>query len=68
MAPYELSESDTYLLQSLGLDKDTNIISFKAPERVKSLEATAYVFGDNGTCNAVGGGQVSLGQDAAPDA
>ncbi|AOT71236.1 hypothetical protein [Geosporobacter ferrireducens] len=67
VAPYELSESDTYLLQSLGLEKDTNIISFKAPKTARSLKVNVYVLNDNDTWNVMGGGQVSLGQDANPD-
>ncbi|MTI70552.1 MAG: hypothetical protein FH751_09920 [Firmicutes bacterium] len=67
VAPYELSERDTYLLQSLGLDKDTNIISFKAPKTAKSLKVNVYVLNDNKTWNVMGGGQVSLGQDSNPN-
>lgn len=68
VAPYELSENDTYLLQSLALEGDVNIISFKAPNTAKTLKTDVYVLEDNGIWNNVGGGQVLLGQDAAPDA
>jgi len=64
IAPYELSKSDIYLLQSLGLDLNTNIISFKAPQNTKSLKVNVYLLKDNGTWDATGGGQVSLGQEA----
>lgn len=67
VAPYELSESDIYLLESLGLKKDANIISFKAPKTAKSLKVNVYSLNDDDTWNITGGGQVSLGQDANPD-
>lgn len=68
VAPYELSESDTYLLTSLGLEMDTNIISFKAPKTAKSLKVNAYALNDDNAWHVIGGGQISLGQDADPDA
>ncbi|BBI33341.1 hypothetical protein [Cohnella abietis] len=64
VAPYELSESDTYLLKSLGLEKDAKIISFKAPKTAKSLKVNVYVLNDNNTWKVMGGGQVSLGKEA----
>lgn len=68
IAPYDLSEGEMYLLQSLGLDLNTNIVSFKAPEAAKSLKVNVYLLNDKGTWDVTGGGQVSLGQDAGPDA
>lgn len=67
VAPYKLSESDTYLLKSLGLETDTNIISFKAPKTAKSLKVNVYVLNDDDTWDVISGGQVLLGQDANPD-
>ncbi|HIW34538.1 MAG TPA: hypothetical protein IAA29_17320 [Candidatus Paenibacillus intestinavium] len=67
VAPFELSENDTFLLQSLALVGDVNIISFKAPKIAKTLKANVYILEDNGIWNTVGGGQISLGEYAAPD-
>lgn len=64
IAPYELSESDTYLLQSLGLEMDANIITFKAPKTAKGLNVNAYVLNDDGTWKEAGGVAVLLGQEA----
>ena len=66
VAPYELSESDTYLLESLGLEGNTNIISFKAPKGAKGLNAEVHVLEDDRTWNAVGGGfgTILLGEQA----
>lgn len=67
VAPYDLSESDTYLLESLGIEKDTNILSFKAPKTAKSLKVNVYVLNEDDTWNVIGDGQVSFGQDANSD-
>lgn len=68
IAPYELSDRDAYLLQAIGMDTGTNIISFKAPKSVKSIKLNTYVLDDDGTWNPTGGGQVSSGTEANPDA
>lgn len=67
VAPYELSESDLYLLKSLGLERNTKILTFKAPKSAKSLKVNVYVMYDNKTWDVMGGGEVSLGQDANPE-
>lgn len=67
VAPYDLSESDTYLLESLGIKNDTTIISFKAPKTAKSLKVNVYVLNDDDTWHVIGDGQVLLGQDTNPD-
>lgn len=67
IAPYELSESDTYLLESFGLEQDANILSFKAPKTARSLKVNVYTLNDDDTWNVMGDGQVSLGQDTDPD-
>ncbi|MEK4424673.1 hypothetical protein [Solibacillus sp. FSL K6-1523] len=67
VAPYELSESDAYLLQSLGLEMDANILSFKAPKTAKGLNVNAYVLNNDGTWEDIGGVGVSLGQDTGTD-
>lgn len=68
VAPYELSESDTFLLESLGLEKNSTIISFKAPKTAKSLKVNVYTLTDDDTWSVLGDGQVFLGADASPDA
>lgn len=61
VAPYELKKSDTYLLQTLGLENSSNLISFKAPKSAKSLKIIVYLKDKNGW-NAIREGQVSLGE------
>jgi len=67
VAPYALSESDTDLLRLLGLEKDTNIISFKAPKEARSVKVNAYVLDEDGTWQDTGGGAVLLSRDADPN-
>lgn len=51
--PHELSESESNLLESLDLENDVNLISFKAPQKAKSLEARSYVLNKNGKWDMV---------------
>jgi len=62
--PYELSESDTYLLQTLEIQDDINIISFKAPKAAKSLKVNVYVLNSNYNWDVIGGGQVYAEPDS----
>ncbi len=61
VAPYELKKSDTYLLQTLGLEKSTNLISFKAPKSAKSLKIIVYLK-EKDSWNIIREGQVSIGE------
>lgn len=64
--PYELSESEKYILQSLGLDYNTQIISFHAPKEAITLNVNVYRLGeDKKWCN-IGGGATSIGKDKEP--
>ncbi len=67
VVPYKVSESDTYLLDSLGIKMDTNIVSFKAPKTARGLNINAYILNDDGTWKDAGGLGISLGQDADAD-
>lgn len=62
--PYELSESDTYLLQTLEIQDDINIVSFKAPKDAKSLKVNVYVLNSNYNWDVIGGGQVYTEPDS----
>lgn len=63
VAPYKLTASELELLQSLGLDNDVNLISFKAPQSARSLAVGVYILGDDGNWITSGGGRVLLGDD-----
>ena len=68
VAPYKLSESDQYLLQSLGLEKDTNLISFKAPKAAKGLKVQAYTLDDSARWDTISDFMISLGEENGSDA
>lgn len=67
IAPYELSDSEKYILQSFGMDDTSQIISFHAPKEAKSLCVNVYRLEDNEMWRSIGGGGVSLGADRKPE-
>lgn len=66
IAPYELSESEKYILQSFGMDGTSQIIAFNAPKEAISLNVNVYRLGDDGTWSNVGEGGISIGTDREP--
>lgn len=67
IAPYELSDSEKYILQSFGMDGTSQIISFHAPKEAKSLCVNVYRLEDNEMWRNIGGGGVSLGTGRKPE-
>lgn len=68
VAPYKLSETDQYLLQSLGLEMKTNLISFKAPKTARGLKVQAYALDDSAQWENISNLMISLGEDQGSDA
>ena len=66
IAPYELSESEKYILQSFGMDGTSQIIAFNAPKEAISLNVNVYRLGDDETWSNVGEGGISIGTDIEP--
>lgn len=66
IAPYELSESEHYLLQSFGMDDTSQIISFHAPKEAISLNVNVYRLEAGGGWGDIGGGAISIGLDRKP--
>ncbi len=66
LEPYELSESEKYVLQSFGMDGTSQIIAFNAPKEAISLNVNVYRLEDDETWSSVGGGGVSIGRDREP--
>lgn len=66
IAPYELSESEKYILQSFGMDGTSQIIAFNAPKEAISLNVNVYRLGDDETWSNVGKGGISIGTDREP--
>lgn len=66
IAPYELSESEKYMLQSFGMEENSQIISFNAPKEAITMNVNVYRLEDNNTWAVIGGGGVSIGSDRKP--
>ena len=66
IAPYELSESEKYILQSFGMDGTSQIIAFNAPKEAISLNVNVYRLGNDETWSNVGEGGISIGTDREP--
>lgn len=64
--PYNLSENERYLLQSFGMEGNSQIISFNAPKEAISLEVKVYKLGDNNKWETIGGGGISIGKEREP--
>ena len=66
IAPYELSESEKYILQSFGMDGTSQMIAFNAPKEAINLNVNVYRLEDDETWSNVGGGGISIGTDREP--
>ena len=64
--PYNLSENERYLLQSFGMEGNSQIISFNAPKEVISLEVKVYKLGDSKKWDIIGTGGISIGKEREP--
>lgn len=61
IAPYEFSESEKYILQSFGMEDNSQIISFHAPKEAMSLNVNVYRLEGNKNWSSVGSGSISIG-------
>lgn len=66
IAPYELTERETYLLQSFGMKNSSQIISFHAPKEAVSLDVNIYRLNSGQVWESIGGGAISIGADRLP--
>ena len=64
--PYKLSQSEEYILQTFGMEGNSQIISFHAPKEVITLKANVYKLEDNKEWSNIGGGGTSIGKDREP--
>ncbi len=64
--PYELSESEKYILQSFGMEGNSQIISFHAPEDAITLNVNVYRLEGGKNWNSSSGGAISIGTDREP--
>lgn len=61
--PYELSESEKYILQSFGMEDNSQIISFHAPKEAITLNVNVYRLESGQNWSNIGGGAISIGTD-----
>lgn len=66
ITPYELSESEKYILQSFGMEGNSQIISFHAPEEAITLNVNVYRLENDENWSSIGGGAISIGTDREP--
>ena len=66
ITPYDLSESEKYILQSFGMEGNSQIISFHAPKEAITLNVNVYRLEVDKSWKSIGGGAVSIGTDREP--
>ena len=66
IAPYELTDKESYLLQSFGIENDSQIIAFNAPKEAISMEVNVYRLKDYADWESIGGGAISIGEERIP--
>lgn len=66
VAPYELSERETQLLEAFGMDQNSQIVSFCAPETAITVTARVYKLKEDLTWETIGDGSMSIGKEKEP--
>lgn len=66
IAPYDLSEEGEYILQSFGMENDSQIITFKAPKDAITMNVNIYRLEDSEKWNLIGEGAISIGEEREP--
>lgn len=66
IAPYSLSESEKYILQSFSMAGNSQIISFNAPKEATALNVNVYRLEDGEKWVSTGGGAISIDPDETP--
>lgn len=64
--PYELSDSEKYILQSFGMEGNSHIISFHAPKEAITLNVNVYKLEDGISWSSIGNAAVSIGAEREP--
>lgn len=66
IAPYALSESEKYILQSFGMEDTSQIISYHAPKEAVSLNVNVYRLENGEKWENIGSGGLSISTDRKP--
>ena len=67
IAPYELTEREEYILESLGLSDTSQILSFRAPAEATSLDLHVYQLQEDNTWEEVRAGGISVDAQQSQD-
>lgn len=67
IAPYEFTKNEKYILQSFGMDSNSQMIIFHAPQEAISLHVNVYKLENGKNWSSIGGGAISIGSDRIPD-
>lgn len=66
ISPYELSDSEKYIVQSFGMEGNSQIISFNAPIEAITLKVNVYTLENGENWINIGGGAISIGTERIP--
>lgn len=66
VVPYELSERETQLLEAFGMDQNSQIVSFYAPETAITVTARIYKLKEDLIWETIGDGSMSIGKEKEP--
>lgn len=66
VAPYELSENEKHLLESFGIDDNSQIIYFNAPQNAITLNVNVYRLENDENWKNIGYGAISIGTEREP--
>ncbi len=66
VVPYELSERETQLLGAFGMEDNSQIVSFCAPETAITVTARIYKLKEDLTWETIGDGSMSIGKEKEP--
>ncbi|WP_207706853.1 hypothetical protein [Alkaliphilus pronyensis] len=64
--PYNLTKSEKYLLQSFGMEGNSQIISFNAPYESITLNVNVYRLEVDNTWHSISGASISIGTEREP--
>lgn len=66
ISPYKLSENEKYLLESFGIEDNSQIISFNAPKEAITLNVNVYRLENDENWKNIGAGAISIGTEREP--
>ncbi len=65
IAPYELTERESYLLRDFGIENNSQIIAFNPPKEALTVKVNVYCLNDS-NWESIGSGAIYLGNVSIP--